>query len=395
MNEWRLNGDRERWASIIESQVCGVVLFERCTNNASLFGKLARCKKRIFIYPVAHPIKCIGAPSTFFNLLTFAGQNHAQTTCMKHFYSANDVEDPLALAREGLALKASPWDYKTLGTNKTLGLLFFNSSLRTRMSTQIAAQNLGMNVIVMNVTQDSWQIEMEDGAVMNAGTAEHIKEAAAVLGAYCDVLGIRSFPTLKDREKDYQDEVVNAFMKYSGVPVVSLESATLHPLQSLADVMTIEEIKKKDRPKVVLTWAPHVRALPQAVANSFAQWMGRTGADFTIAHPQGMDLDAQYVQGANVVNDQQEAFKDADVVYVKNWSSFQDYGQVHNDERWIIDQSKLAVTNDAKVMHCLPVRRNVVIADDVLDSSSSVVIQQATNRVYSAQVVLKKILESL
>jgi N-succinyl-L-ornithine transcarbamylase len=314
---------------------------------------------------------------------------------MKHFTSVHDVANLDELVQLGLDLKANPYAFKSLGVNKTLGLLFFNSSLRTRMSTQKAAQNLGMNVMVMNVGQDSWQLEIEEGVIMNGDKAEHIKEAAAVLGQYCDVLGVRSFPSLQNREDDYQEKILSSFLKYTGSPIVSLESATLHPLQSLADLMTIEEIKTVQNPKVVLSWAPHIKALPQAVANSFSQWMTATDFDFTITHPKGYDLNPKFTKGAKINFDQDEALKNADIVYVKNWSSYQDYGKVGQDSSWLIDQKKLKNTNDAKVMHCLPVRRNVVIADDVLDSPSSIVIQQAGNREFSAQAVLTKILKQI
>lgn len=314
---------------------------------------------------------------------------------MKHFTSVNDVANPRELVQKALELKKNPYAYKQLGTNRTLGLLFFNSSLRTRMSSQKAAANLGMNVMVMNVTQDSWQIEIEDGVVMDGGKAEHIREAAAVMGQYCDVLGVRSFPGLVDREADYREDILNAFIKHSGVPVVSLESATLHPLQSLADLITIAEYKKTTRPKVVLTWAPHIKALPQAVSNSFSEWIQHADVDFSVVQPEGFELSEAYTGSAPVYYDQKEAFEGADFIYVKNWSSYKNYGQVGDARKWVVDQEKLAVTNQAKVMHCLPVRRNVVIADDVLDSESSIVIPQAGNRVYSAQVVLKEILENL
>lgn len=314
---------------------------------------------------------------------------------MRHFTSIHDVKDPSALAQEAISLKKSPFSHKHLGENKTLGLLFFNASLRTRMSTQKAAANLGMEVMVMNVTQDSWQIEIEDGVVMDGAKAEHIREAAAVLGQYCEILGVRSFPTLQDRQADYQEQIIEAFKQHAGVPIVSLESATLHPLQSLADWMTIEELKRNARPRVVLSWAPHVKALPQAVPNSFAQWMTKADVDFTIVHPQGFELAGEFTQGATILHDQREAFEGADFIYVKNWSSYENYGQIGTQRDWLVNQAKLANTNNGKVMHCLPVRRNVVIADDVLDSDASIVVQQAANRVYSAQAVLKGILESI
>lgn len=312
---------------------------------------------------------------------------------MEHFTSVEDVEEPGHLVQEAMAMKKDPFVWKRLGEHKTLGLIFFNSSLRTRMSTQKAAQNLGMHVIVMNLTQDSWQIEMEDGVIMDGSKAEHIREAAAVMGTYCDILGIRSFPSLVDREADYSEKILRAFVKYAGVPIVSLESATLHPLQSLADMLTIEELKKKENPKVVLTWAPHVKALPQAVPNSFAQWVRKTNYDFVITHPKGMDLSSTFTKGVKIENDQSKALENADFVYVKNWSSYHDYGATKHLPGWLIDSEKLSVTNKAKVMHCLPVRRNIVIADEVLDGPDSIVVQQASNRVYSAQAVLKQLLE--
>lgn len=313
---------------------------------------------------------------------------------MQHFTSVQDVADPMGLVKKALAIKKDPFANKALGLNKTLGLLFFNSSLRTRMSSQKAASNLGMDVIVMNVTQDSWQIEMEDDVVMNGGTAEHIREAAAVMGQYCDILGVRSFPSLSDRDADYSEKIMNAFKVHAGCPIVSLESATLHPLQSLADLITIAEFKKVEKPKVVLTWAPHIKALPQAVGNSFAQWLTQTDYDFTIAQPEGFELSEQFTKGAKIVHNQEAALEGADFVYVKNWSSFHDYGRVGTNGDWLVNQEKLANTNEAKVMHCLPVRRNVVIADDVLDSEHSIVIPQAGNRVYSAQAVFQEILEA-
>ena len=312
---------------------------------------------------------------------------------MKHFISPKDVVDLPILLQEAIIQKKVPFGDKHLGRNKTIGLLFFNSSLRTRLSTQRAAQNLGMEVIVMNVSQDSWGLEFEDGAIMNGDKAEHIKEAAAVVGQYCDIIGVRSFPTLTDREKDYSEHVINQFVKYAGVPIVSLESATRHPLQSLADVLTIEELKTKPRPKVVLSWAPHVKALPQAVPNSFAEWMNMAEVDFEITHPKGYELHPDYVGNAKINYNQAEAFEGADFIYAKNWSSYTDYGKIlSQDPAWMITQAKMALTNNAKFMHCLPVRRNVVVEDAVLDSPNSVVIQEAGNRIWAAQAVLKKIL---
>ncbi|QQL51148.1 Rossmann-fold NAD(P)-binding domain-containing protein [Mucilaginibacter ginkgonis] len=315
---------------------------------------------------------------------------------MRLFSSVNDVQDVDALAKEALALKASPFAYQQLGKNKTICLVFLNPSLRTRLSTQKAAQNLGMNVIVLNIDKEGWALELQDGAVMNGTSVEHIKDAAAVMGEYADIIGLRSFPGLKDRDEDYSEAIFNKFVKYCNVPVVSLESATRHPLQSLADLVTIEEFKTKLRPKVVLTWAPHIKALPQAVPNSFAEWMCKANVDFVITHPEGYELNRDFTQGATITNDQDEALIDADFVYVKNWSAYELYGKVlpGNDD-WMLTLDKLKATNNAKVMHCLPVRRNVELSDEVLDSESSVVIHEAGNRVWAAQAVLKQMLESL
>jgi N-succinyl-L-ornithine transcarbamylase len=317
---------------------------------------------------------------------------------MKKFISVQDAPDIEKLVNLALKYKADPFSDATLGKNKTIGLLFLNPSLRTRISTQVAAKNLGMEVIVFNIDKDGWQLEFGEGVVMNGNTTEHIKEAAAVLGQYVSILGVRSFPGLKDRTMDYSEQVINNFIRYAGVPVVSLESATLHPLQSLADVITISELKPAGRkPKVVMTWAPHVKNLPQAVPNSFAEWINAWGqTDFVIAHPVGYELDERYTNGASITNNQQEALKDADFVYVKNWSSYKQYGQILNsDPSWMINNERLSVTNQAKIMHCLPVRRNLVIADEVLDGPNSVVIHEAGNRVWSAQAVLAEILRGL
>lgn len=315
---------------------------------------------------------------------------------MKQFLSVNDAGDIDQLVQEALTLKQDPNAFVELGKHKTIGLLFLNPSLRTRMSTQRAAYNLSMNVMVLNLDKDSWQLEFEDGAVMNSTKSEHVKEAAAVIAQYCDVVGIRSFPGLVDREADYSETIINNFIKYCKVPVVSLESATRHPLQSLADIITITESSSKPKPKVVLTWAPHIKALPQAVPNSFAEWVLAAGMDLTIAQPMGYELEESFTKGAQIVYDQDEALKDADYVYVKNWSSYHDYGAMPAVEGdWLLTPEKLQQTDNAKVMHCLPVRRNVVLPDSVLDSDNSIVQQQAGNRVYAAQVVLKKILEAL
>lgn len=314
---------------------------------------------------------------------------------MKHFITPTDVPDIQVLVEEGLALKANPTAFQHLGKNKTIGLLFFNSSLRTRLSTQKAAANLGMNVMVMNVDSDSWQLEFEDGVKMDAGKAEHIREAAAVIGQYCDIIGVRAFAELKDRDKDYQEIVIEKFRQLAGVPIINLESATRHPCQSLADLITIEELKTKARPKVVLTWAPHVRALPQAVGNSFAEWVNLTDYELVIANPKGYDLAPQFVGNAQQTHDPNEAFEGADFIYAKNWSSYEDYGKVTNqDPAWMVTTEKMALTDNAKFMHCLPVRRNLIVEDAVIDSPNSVVIQQAGNRVWSVQAVIKQLLEA-
>jgi len=315
---------------------------------------------------------------------------------MKLFSSVNDVTDINALVKEALALKHDPYSRQHLGENKTLALVFLNPSLRTRMSTQKAGLNLGMNVMVLNMDREGWALELQDGAIMNGTTVEHIREAAAVMGQYADIIGVRSFPGLKDRELDYSEDIFSKFVKYCGVPVVSLESATRHPLQSLADLVTIEELKTKPRPKVVLTWAPHVKALPQAVPNSFAEWMCKADVDFTIAHPKGYELSTDFTQGANITNNQDEALADADFIYVKNWSAYEPYGKVFGgNEDWMLTNEKLKITNNAKVMHCLPVRRNLELSDEILDGPNSIVVHEAGNRVWAAQAVLKQMLEEL
>ncbi len=314
---------------------------------------------------------------------------------MKHFISVNDVENIDALVQKALMFKADPYRATTLGQNKKIGLLFFNSSLRTRISTQVAAKNLGMETIVFNVDKDGWALEFAEGAIMNGSTVEHIKDAAPVLGSYFDILCVRSFPGLENRDEDYSEHIINSFIKYCGIPVVSLESATLHPLQSLADVITIAENLKTAIPKVVLSWAPHIKPLPQCVSNSFSQWMNAWGkADFVITHPVGYELKEDFTNGAAIIQNQDEALRGADFVYVKNWSSYEDYGAMpglHHD--WMLDNKKLLLTNDAYVMHCLPVRRNVELSDEILDGKNSLVSQQAANRVWAAQAVLAKILE--
>lgn len=314
---------------------------------------------------------------------------------MKQFISVHDVADIKNLVTKALEHKKNPYAQKNLGINKTIGLIFLNPSLRTRLSTQKAAQNLGMNVIVMNMDKEGWALETQDGVVMNHNTVEHIREAAAVMGQYCDIIGVRSFPKLADRIEDYSEDFFNKFIKYSGVPIVSLESATRHPLQSLADLITIEEHKNRSKPKVVLAWAPHIKSLPQAVPNSFAEWMNRADVDFTIAHPVGYELAPEFAGNAKVEYDIEVALKDADFVYVKNWSSYKDYGKVITmDSYWMLDNELLALTNNAKVMHCLPVRRGIELADEILDGPNSLVVQEAANRVWAAQAVLSEILKS-
>lgn len=314
---------------------------------------------------------------------------------MKNFTSLNSVPDIEVLLKQTIKVKQDPYANKSIGENKTLCLLFFNPSLRTRLSTQKAAMNLGMNVMVMNLHNDGWSIELEDGTIMDQGKAEHIKEAAGVVSQYCDIIGIRTFASLKDRQFDYEEEVLHSFVYYATVPVISLESATLHPLQSLADLLTIEEYKTKSRPKVVLSWAPHPKALPQAVANSFAEWMKSSNVDLVITNPIGFDLDSEFTEGVEVIHDQGKALEDADFVYAKNWSSYDDYGMIGEGyDEWMITKEKMKLTNKAKFMHCLPIRRNVVATDEVMDDENCIVLAQANNRTYAAQAVLLNILEN-
>lgn len=314
---------------------------------------------------------------------------------MKQFTSVLDVPDVQALIREALALKANPFAHQHLGKNRTLGLVFLNPSLRTRMSTQIAAQQLGMNVITLNADKDGWALEFQDGAVMNGNTVEHIRDAAPVLGSYCDVIGVRCFPGLQSREMDDSEHIMRAFIRHTGKPYVSLESATLHPLQSLADAITLTETRPKHRPKVVLTWAPHIKPIPHAVANSFAEWVNCLDVELVVTHPEGYALNPKFTGTARVEHNQQKALEGADFVYVKNWSSYSEYGRILNqDSTWMLTQRHLLETNQARVMHCLPVRRNVELSDEILDSPASLVQEQARNRVYAAQAVLKQLLEN-
>jgi N-succinyl-L-ornithine transcarbamylase len=321
---------------------------------------------------------------------------------MKHFLSVDNVTNLNILISQAFAFKKNPRQRCVIGSGKRLGLIFLNPSLRTRISTQLAASNLGLETIVFNIDKEGWKLEFEDGVVMNGDSVEHIKDAAPVLGEYFDILAIRTFPGLKNRDEDYSETYINQFVKYSGIPVVSLESATLHPLQSLADLVTMEEymqrIKMEHKPKVVLTWAPHIKPLPQCVANSFSQWVSRWNkADFVITHPEGYELDEKFTNGATISYNQQDALQGADFVYVKNWSSYQHYGAIlpGDHSSWMLNLHKLKVTNNAKVMHCLPVRRNVELGDDILDGPNSLVTQQAENRVWAAQSVLENILEGM
>ncbi|MDB4582445.1 N-acetylornithine carbamoyltransferase [Draconibacterium sp.] len=314
---------------------------------------------------------------------------------MKKFTSVKDIPNLEQAVETALEVKKNPFGFQDLGKNKTMVLVFFNSSLRTRLSTQKAAMNLGMNTMVMNVNGDSWQLESELGVVMDGDKPEHLLEAIPVIGKYCDIIGVRAFARFNNKEDDYSEKILNQFVDYAGVPVVSMEGATRHPLQSYADLVTIEEHKTVEHPKVVLTWAPHPKALPQAVANSFVEWMSETNYDLVVTHPEGYELAPQFMGDVKVEYDQKKAFKGADFIYAKNWSSYNDYGQViSKDLSWTVNEEKMALTNNAKFMHCLPVRRNVVVSDGVIDSPNSIVVEQAYNREVTAQAVLKMILEN-
>ena len=322
---------------------------------------------------------------------------------MKQFISVSDVTDIKALVNKALAYKQDPWKDQLLGNRKRIGCLFLNPSMRTRLSTQVAAQQLGMESIIFNVGAEGWALEFEDEAIMSGNTVEHVKDAAPVLGKYFDILAIRTFPSLQNKADDYSELYINQFIKYAGIPVLSLESSTLHPLQSFTDVITIQESINENpalagrKPKIVLTWAPHVKPLPQCVANSFSQWINAWGeADFMITHPEDYELDEKFTRGATIMHNQDEALKDADFVYVKNWSTYEDYGKIYcNDPGWMLTQAKLANTRNAKVMHCLPVRRNVELSDEVLDGPNSIVTREASNRVWAAQAVLAEMLQTL
>ncbi len=312
-----------------------------------------------------------------------------------NFTSLKDIDSLSKWVSEALEIKKNPLKNKKLGKNKTLGMLFFNPSLRTRLSTQKAALNLGMNIMVMNFTNEGWTLEFEDGAIMNQGASEHIKEAAEVVSQYCDVIAIRAFAELIDKEKDNSEVVISGFLKYATVPIINMESATVHPLQALADAITIEEFKPNHKPKVVLTWAPHPKALPQAVPNSFVEMMQLQDADFVITHPKGYELNPEITKDSKIEYNQDKAFENADFIYAKNWSNYNEYGKITNSDRnWTVTTDKMKLTNNAKFMHCLPVRRNVIVTDEVIDSENSIVMNQANNRTYSAQLVLQKILKN-
>jgi len=317
---------------------------------------------------------------------------------MRTFINVKDLGDLKGALKEAFEVKKNRFAYQERGKNRTLLMVFFNSSLRTRLSTQKAAMNLGMNTIVLDINQGAWKLETERGVVMDGDKSEHILEAIPVMGSYCDIIGVRSFAQFENKRDDYNESILNQFIQYSGRPVFSMEGATTHPLQAFADLITIEEYKTKQRPKVVLSWAPHPRALPQAVPNSFADFMNEADVDFVITHPEGYELDSSFVRGAKVEYDQLKAFKGADFIYAKNWSPFEDanYGQVINrDRNWTVDTAKMNLTDSAFFMHCLPVRRNMIVTDDVIESPQSIVIPEAANREISCQVVLKRMLETL
>ncbi|MDR2382632.1 MAG: N-acetylornithine carbamoyltransferase [Prevotellaceae bacterium] len=314
---------------------------------------------------------------------------------MRHFTSVHDIGNLDVAIREAIELKKNVFQFDTLGKNKTLLAIFFDSSLRTRLSSQKAALNLGMNAIVLDVNQGAWKLETEQGVIMDGDKPEHILEAIPVMGCYCDIIGVRSFARFENKQDDYEEKILKQFIQYSGKPVFSMEAATRHPLQSFADLITIEEYKKTERPKIVLTWAPHPRSLPQAVPNSFAEWINARGYELVVTHPEGYELDKQFTGNAKIEYNQDKAFENADFVYAKNWAAYTDpnYGKILSKDRaWTVDARKMALTNNAYFMHCLPVRRNMIVSDEVIDSPQSIVIPEAANRVISAQVVLKRLL---
>jgi N-succinyl-L-ornithine transcarbamylase len=315
---------------------------------------------------------------------------------MRHFTCVYDIPELKEALDVAFDVKKNPFSYSHLGKNKTMALIFFNSSLRTRLSTQKAAMNLGMNTMVLNVNDDGWQLESEMGVVMDGNKPEHLKEAIPVIGSYCDIIGVRSFARFENRDADYSEKILNQFIDYAGVPIVSMEASTRHPLQSFADLMTIEEYKTKPRPKVVLTWAPHPRALPQAVPNSFVEWMRKTDYELVVTHPEGYELAPEFIGDVKVEYNQDKAFEGANFIYAKNWASYTNYGKIlTKDMNWTVDARKMALTDNARFMHCLPVRRNMIVTDEVIDSPASIVIPEAANREWSAQAVLKMILEEI
>ena len=314
---------------------------------------------------------------------------------MQQFTSVHDLRSLPAALAQAKEVKARPFADRRLGENKTLLMVFFNASLRTRLSTQKAALNLGMNVIVLDINQGAWKLETERGVVMDGDKPEHILEAIPVMGSYCDVIGVRAFAGLQNRDDDYREVILNQFIRYAGKPVISMEGATRHPLQSFADLITIEQYKRTAAPKALLTWAPHPNALPQAVANSFAEWILKAGYELVITHPEGYELAPSFVQGATIEYDVEKAYRGVDFVYAKNWSVYagDHYGKaLHTDRRWTVDRRKMALTRDAFFMHCLPVRRNMIVTDEVIESPASIVVPEAANRVVAAQVVLKNML---
>jgi N-succinyl-L-ornithine transcarbamylase len=314
---------------------------------------------------------------------------------MRQFTSVNDLPSLSAALAQAKETKARPFTDRTIGENKTLLMVFFNSSLRTRLSTQKAALNLGMNIIVLDINQGAWQLETERGVIMDGDKPEHILEAIPVMGSYCDIIGVRAFAGLQNRDEDYSEKILNRFIHHAGKPVLSMEGATRHPLQSFADLITIEQYKRIPTPKVLLTWAPHPKALPQAVPNSFAEWIHKAGYELIITHPEGYELDPAFVQNAVVEYNVEKAYQGVDFVYAKNWSAYtgDNYGKVlHTDRRWTVDSRKMALTRNAFFMHCLPVRRNMIVTDEVIESSASIVIPQAANRVVAAQVILKEMI---
>jgi N-succinyl-L-ornithine transcarbamylase len=314
---------------------------------------------------------------------------------MKNFINSDDISDYKKIVEEAIQLKSNPNQLEDIGKNKSIGLLFFNPSLRTRISTQKASMILGLKTFVMNFNSEGWQLEFENNTIMSEDKAEHVKDAAKVLSEYCDIIAIRKFADLNNKIDDEKEIVLSSFLKYSTVPILNLESSTFHPLQGLADAITIHETKNKARPKIVLSWAPHPKSLPHAVPNSFIKMAKKNNFELIISNPIGYDLNPEITKGINIIHDQKEAFINADFIYAKNWSSYENYGKVLiNDSSWKIDRNKMSLTNNAKFMHCLPVRRNLVVDDNVIDSENSLVISQAENRIYSALIIIKKLIEN-